>query len=150
MDVFLDTDDIKFIKRQILKIGLKIDRISEFLLLNAESTDTDQFPIESEEQLMKLEKQMFENKDFSRQIVSTILYYFIIHDVIFFYFLQTQKLRKMFPKNSKDLSRTLRDILSPEILINYNWDGRANKKKLNSFLLFSVNMFGNFHKNSMQ
>lgn len=67
---FLVSSDIRFIKREIAKMSIKLDKLSEVILPNADNDNTDIFPIKNEVDLLNLEKMLFDNKVFSRQIVS--------------------------------------------------------------------------------
>lgn len=41
------------------------------------------------------------------------------------------------------MSTVIRRMILPEILVEYNWDGRANKKTLKDVKLFQQNLYGN-------
>lgn len=105
-NIFKITRDLSKLKKN--SISQKISNFEEF-------SYSDHFPIESEEELLEMEKKL--------------------SDPAFTTFL-TATLRRNTPKSEEKFIPYLKNIIKPTLLANYNWEGRSNKKALCSFVLF--------------
>lgn len=114
-----DVKDIPL--REILcRIEKKIDRISKQLIkekLNhfEDFSFVENFPICSEEHLVALEKKI-DDKQFCSFLINL--------------------LRKNIPESENRFVSNFKNIIDAKLLIDYNWEGRKNKKALNTYKLF--------------
>lgn len=95
----------------------------------------------------ELERRINGNSDLSMQVVRKFHLYLLLTQIIHWFFpFQTRQLRKILPQSKTDsYTKCLREIIVPSVIINFNWEGRSGKKKLQCLLLLSNNLYGKFN-----
>lgn len=110
--------DVKIIKKKVANMEIMMEQIIKYFNMEIINAENNYFPIQSTEDLQSVELKLLD-KNFSDNV--------------------TKLMRKLVP-NNKRLSKTIREIIEPKVLINFNWDGRHNKSQLSTYKLFATNL----------
>lgn len=103
------------------------------------------FPITNQEMLSEMEVKL-EDADYFERIVSIYirLNKYNKEWILYINFFQKQLLKKNVPSQPSSFVGFLKRIMDIQLLVDYNWDGKAGKKQLKNLNLISGTLKGKF------